>query len=297
MLQWRDIEGRKSMSKDKLEQQHKQDVAKDCAKQATLESKYKFCNAFSSGKKAFIPFVTCGYPSVKKTEQIIYTLAEQGADIIEIGIPFSDPVAEGETIQKANALALQQGVHCEEVFDLVKKVRAKTQVRLAFMTYANIVYAYGVDRFISKMASLGVGGLILADVPYEERNIFANACKQYKVDFISLIAPSSKKRVEIIAKKASGFIYCVSSLGVTGIRSEFDRGLESIINEIRKHSSVPVAVGFGISNATQAKEVAQYADGVIIGSAIMKLCEQYGTKCVEHIATFAKDIRGALDSI
>lgn len=263
---------------------------------ATLDEKYAFAGVFGK-KRAFIPFITCGYPNIQTSKQIIYALAEQGADIIELGIPFSDPVAEGKTIQKANALALQQGVHCEVVFDLVEKVRVKSKVKLAFMTYANIVFAYGIDKFVEKMASLGVGGLILADVPYEERDIFASACEKCKVDFISLIAPSSKSRIEIIAKKASGFIYCVSSLGVTGVRSEIDKGLESIIDEIRKHSSVPVAVGFGISNATQAKEVAKYADGVIIGSAIVKLCEQYGTQCVKHIATFAKDIREALDNI
>lgn len=262
-----------------------------------LDSKYALCGAFDKkGKKAFIPFITCGYPSLDLSEQIIYALEQNGADIIEIGIAFSDPVAEGETIQKASAQALQNGVHCEEVFALVKKMRDKIKSQLVFMTYANIVCAYGIERFITQMASLGVGGLILADVPYEEKAVFAKACQKYGVDFISLIAPSSKSRVDMIAKEASGFIYCVSSLGVTGMRSEFDKGLESMVGEIRKSSSVPVAVGFGISNATQAKEVAKYADGVIIGSAIMKICEQHKEQCVSHIATFAREVREALDS-
>lgn len=249
----------------------------------TLESKYALSHAFSQNptnasntkhKKAFIPFITCGYPSVELSEQILYALESNGADIIEIGIPFSDPVAEGETIQKSSAKALQNGVHCEEVFDFVKKVRGKSEVKLAFMTYANIIFAYGIEVFIAKMASLGVGGLILADVPYEEKDIFASACKKYGVDFITLVAPSSKNRVDMVAKHSSGFIYCVSSLGVTGVRSGFDSALESMISKIRKASSTPIAVGFGISNATQAKEIASYADGIIIGSAIMKICEK-----------------------
>lgn len=269
-----------------------------------LESKYALSSAFSPNpknttkhKKAFIPFITCGYPSIALSEQILYVLESNGADIIEIGIPFSDPIAEGETIQKSSAKALQNGVHCEEVFDFVKRVRSKSEVKLAFMTYANIIFAYGIESFVAKMASLGVGGLILADVPYEEKGVFVSACEKYGIDFITLVAPSSKHRVDMVVRHSSGFIYCVSSLGVTGVRSEVDNALESMISKIRKFSSTPIAVGFGISNPTQAKKIASYADGIIIGSAIMKICEKNEKdekKCVEEVAKFAREIKDAI---
>ena len=245
----------------------------------------KIAEAFENGK-AFIPFVTCGDPSLEVTEQLVYAMAEAGADLIELGIPFSDPTAEGPVIQAANVRALAGGVTTDKIFDMVVRIRQKTDIPMVFMTYANVVYSYGTERFIAKAAEIGMNGLILPDVPFEEKGEFDSVCKAYGLDLISLIAPTSHERITRIAKEAEGFVYCVSSLGVTGMRSSITTDIGAMVSLVKAAKDIPCAVGFGISTPEQAGEMAAKSDGAIVGSAIVKLCEKYGADCVPHVKEY-----------
>lgn len=249
--------------------------------------------AFQNGK-AFIPFVTAGDPNLEVTAEIILAMAEAGADLIEIGIPFSDPVAEGLVIQRADLRALEAGTTTDKIFDMVKAVREKTDIPLAFMTYINPVYVYGTEKFCSKCAEIGIDALIIPDVPFEEKNEIAPYCKKYGIDVISLIAPTSHDRIKTIAKEAEGFVYCVSSMGVTGVRQKITTNVGEMTNLVKEVTDVPTAIGFGISTPEQAKEMSQYADGVIVGSAIVKICEKYGKDCVPYVYDYVKSIKDAI---
>lgn len=249
--------------------------------------------AFENGK-AFIAFITCGDPDLDTTEKIIETMAENGVDMIELGIPFSDPTAEGPVIQAANLRGLAQGVTTDKVFDMIRRVRKRVSIPMVFMTYANVVFSYGTERFIKTAAEVGMSGLILPDVPYEEKAEFADVCKKYGLDLISLIAPTSDERIGMIASSAEGFVYCVSSLGVTGTRSEITSDIDSMIASVRENTDIPVAIGFGISNPEQAAQMAAKSDGIIIGSAIVKLIEKYGKDSVPYVKEFVKEISAAL---
>ena len=236
------------------------------------------------GKKAFIPFITCGDPDLETTEQLVYAMERAGASLIELGIPFSDPTAEGPVIQGANLRALSGGVTTDKIFDLVVKIRKNTAIPLVFMTYANVVFSYGTERFIKRAAEIGMDGLILPDVPFEEKEEFDRVCREYGLDLISLIAPTSHDRIRMIAKEASGFVYCVSSLGVTGTRSAITTDIGAMVKLVKEENDIPCAVGFGISTPEQAAKMCQSADGAIVGSAIVKLCEKYGKDCVPYFA-------------
>ena len=253
----------------------------------------KITEAFSRGK-AFIPFVTCGDPSLDVTEKIVYAMVEAGADLIELGIPFSDPTAEGPVIQGANLRALSGGVTTDKVFDMVEKIRKNTDVPLVFMTYANVVFSYGTERFCKRAQEVGMDGLILPDVPYEEKEEFAEVADKHGLDLISLIAPTSHERIATIAKDAEGFVYCVSSLGVTGMRSQITTDIGAMVKLVKAQKDIPCAVGFGISTPGQAKKMAVQADGVIVGSAIVKLCESYGADCVPYIKEYVKSMKDAI---
>lgn len=245
-------------------------------------------------KKAFIPFVTCGDPNLETTAKIIVEMANAGASVIELGIPFSDPTAEGPVIESANERALAGGVTTDKIFQMVQTVRPKVFVPLVFMTYANVVFSYGIERFAKKCKEIGVDGIILPDVPFEEKEEFDEVCKEYGIDFISLIAPTSENRIATIAKEASGFLYMVSSLGVTGERSEIVCDVEHMISLAKESSSVPCAVGFGISTPAQAKAISQYADGVIVGSAIVGLCEKHKEESPEYIGKYVAEMVNAI---
>ena len=249
--------------------------------------------AFSNGK-AFIPFITCGDPDLATTGAAIRAMEANGADLIELGIPFSDPTAEGPVIQGANLRALQGGVTTDKIFDFVREVRRDVKIPFVFMTYANVVFSYGADRFISTCAEIGVDGLILPDLPYEEKDEFLPVCRKYGVDLISMIAPTSADRIAMIAKEAEGFLYIVSSLGVTGARSEIKTDLASIVEVVRANTKTPCAIGFGISTPEQAHKMAAIADGAIVGSAIIKLLEQYGKDAPEKIGAYVKSMKDAL---
>lgn len=254
----------------------------------------KTVNAFKNGK-AFIPFVTAGDPDLDTTKKLIIGMAQSGADLIEIGIPFSDPVAEGVVIQQADERALSAGATTDKIFDMVSQVREIIpEFPLAFMTYINPVYVYGCEKFLAKCEGLKIDALIVPDIPYEEKEELAPYCEKHGVDFISMITPSSENRIKMIAKEATGFLYCVSSMGVTGVRSEIKTNIGNMIKSVRQVSDIPTAIGFGISTPEQAKQMAQLADGVIVGSAIVKLCAQYGRECVEPVKAYVKEMKAAI---
>ena len=249
--------------------------------------------AFAKGK-AFIPFITCGDPDLETTEAAVMAAIENGADLVELGIPFSDPTAEGPVIQAANLRALTGGVTTAQIFGLVRRLREKTDVPLVFMTYANVVFSRGAESFIRSCSEAGVDGLILPDLPFEEKAEFLPFCRKYGVDLISLIAPTSANRIAMIAKEAEGFIYLVSSLGVTGTRAEITTDLKSIVSVIRKNTDVPCAIGFGISTPDMAARMAKEADGVIVGSAIIKILAARGREAAPYVGSFVKDMKDAI---
>lgn len=250
-------------------------------------------DAFQNGK-AFIPFITCGDPDLETTGAAVRAAVENGADLIELGIPFSDPTAEGPVIQGANLRALAGGVRTEQIFSFVRELRKDIQVPMVFMTYANVVFSYGADRFISTCRDVGIDGLILPDLPFEEKEEFLPLCHRYGVDLISLITPTSMDRISMIAREAEGFLYIVSSLGVTGTRSEITTDLASIIKVVRENTDIPCAIGFGISTPAQAAAMAELADGVIVGSAIIKILEQYGKDAPPRIGDFVGSMKRAI---
>lgn len=253
----------------------------------------KIADAFKNGK-AFIPFITCGDPDLATTEALVRAAAENGADLIELGIPFSDPTAEGPVIQEANERALKAGTTTDEVFSLVRRLRRDITIPLVFMTYANVVFSYGTDRFLQNCVDAGVQGLILPDIPFEEKTEFDPACKAYGLELVSLIAPTSEERIGRIAREASGFVYCVSSLGVTGVRSEITTDIGAMVRRVKAERDIPCAVGFGISTPEQAKKMAAQADGVIVGSAIMKLVARHGRDAVPHVAAYVRSMKDAI---
>lgn len=253
----------------------------------------KIRTAFEKGK-AFIPFITCGDPDLETTAAVVRAAVKNGADLIELGIPFSDPTAEGPVIQGANIRALNGGVTTDQVFDLVRELRKDVTIPLVFMTYANVVFSYGTEKFLSVCAAVGIDGLILPDVPFEEKEEFLPLCRQYGVDLISLIAPTSADRIAMIAGEAEGFLYIVSSLGVTGTRTEIKTDLASIVKVVRENTDVPCAIGFGISTPEQAKKMADVADGAIVGSAIIKILEQYGKDAPSHVGEYVRQMKDAV---
>lgn len=250
-------------------------------------------DAFAHGK-AFIPFVTCGDPDLETTAAVVRSMAENGADLIELGIPFSDPTAEGPVIQGANIRALSGGVTTDKVFDLVRDLRKDVTVPMVFMTYANVVYSYGAEKFISTCKEIGIQGLILPDIPFEEKEEFLEVCHEYDVALISLVAPTSANRIAMIAKESEGFLYIVSSLGVTGTRTEIKTDLDSIVKVVRENTDTPCAIGFGISTPEQCAKMGAIADGAIVGSAIVKLVEQYGREAADPVGEYVRSMKAAL---
>ena len=265
--------------------------------------------AFENGK-AFIPFITCGDPDLETTKAAVREMVKNGADLIELGIPFSDPTAEGPVIQEANVRALSGGVTTDLIFEMVRELRGSEKadggsvigdgetsgtepvtVPMVFMTYANVVYSYGAERFLSACKEIGIDGIILPDLPFEEKEEFLPVCRKYGVDLISLVAPTSEDRIAMIAKEAEGFLYIVSSLGVTGVRSEITTDLGSIVKTVRENTDIPCAVGFGISTPEQAGKMAAVSDGAIVGSAIVKLLAKYGKDAPAEIGKYVKSMK------
>ncbi len=249
--------------------------------------------AFEKGK-AFIAFLTCGDPDLETTARAVRAAVENGADLIELGIPFSDPTAEGPVIQGANIRALSGGITTDKIFAFVRELRRDIKTPMVFMTYANVVFSYGAEKFISTCREIEIDGLILPDLPFEEKGEFQPLCNQYGVDLVSLVAPTSENRIAMIAKEAEGFLYIVSSLGVTGVRSQIRTDLASIVDVVRQNTKIPCAVGFGISTPEQAKKMAAVSDGAIVGSAIVKLLEKYGRNAPGYIGEYVKSMKEAV---
>ena len=252
----------------------------------------KISEAFDN-KKAFVPFITCGDPDLETSKEIIKEMAANGADLIELGIPFSDPTAEGPVIMEANIRALKNNITTDDVFEMVAEVSPEISIPLAFMTYANVVYSYGIERFFKRCQETGICGIILPDVPFEEKAEFEDVALEYGVEFVSMIAPTSEDRIDEISADAKGFIYIVSSLGVTGTRAELNGNIKALVERVRKNTDVPCAVGFGISTPEQAAQMANLSDGALVGSAIVRVIEQYGKDAPSEVGKFVKHMKEA----
>ncbi|GAX08154.1 tryptophan synthase alpha chain [Secundilactobacillus silagincola] len=257
----------------------------------------KLTDAFKN-QKAFIPFVAANDPDFEGTVNNVVALAKGGADIVELGIPFSDPIADGPVIQAADLRALKADpdLPMDTIFDMVKEIRKQTDVPLAFLTYLNIVFQYGYEAFTARCEELGIYGLVIPDMPLEERGELAPIAEKHNVDLIPLVTPISADRIEKIAAAATGFIYVVSSLGVTGERSEFANGLADLVNRIRKVTDVPTAIGFGIHTPEQATEMAQIADGAIVGSACVNIVAEYGRQAPAKLTDYTKQMKAAVNA-
>lgn len=249
--------------------------------------------AFENGK-AFIGFVTAGDPDIETSREIILQMARGGCDLIEIGIPFSDPIAEGPVIQEADLRSLAAGTTTDKVMELTAEISKEVNTPLVFMTYLNVLFRYGYDKFLKKAKESGISGVIVPDLPYEEKEELSSVADKYDIDVISLIAPTSESRIQMIAKSAKGFIYEVSSLGVTGVRNEIKTDLKSITAAIKAVTDLPVAVGFGISTPQQAAKVCRYADGVIVGSAIVRIVAEYGKNAPAKVYDYVKSMKDAV---
>lgn len=248
-------------------------------------------------KKAFIAFVTGGDPDLETTEALIPQMAQAGADLIEIGIPFSDPIAEGVVIQEADERALKAGTTTDKLFEMVSRVRKKIDIPLVFMTYMNPVYTYGTDKFTKRCAECGIDGVIIPDVPFEERDEVKGACEAAGIELISMIAPTSRERISMIASEAKGFLYCVSSLGVTGVRSKITTNIKEMVDHVKEVSNIPCAIGFGIATPEQAREMAAVSDGAIVGSAIVKLVAKYGRDCISPVCEYVREMKSAVAGV
>ncbi|MGN0405449.1 MAG: tryptophan synthase subunit alpha [Bariatricus sp.] len=245
-------------------------------------------------KKAFIPFITGGDPTLDVTKKLLVAMQEAGADLIEVGIPFSDPIAEGPVIQEADERALKGGCTTDKLFDAMKEIKDEMQVPRVFMTYVNAIYSYGKKRFMERCVECGMVGVIVPDMPYEEKGELEDVCHEYGIELISLIAPTSDNRIQMIAREAEGFLYCVSSLGVTGVRNEIKTDIGAMIKKVKEVADIPCAVGFGIATPEQAKDMAAVADGVIVGSAIVKIVAKYGEECVPYVSDYVKSMKEAI---
>ena len=252
----------------------------------------KISEAFEN-KKAFIPFITGGDPSLDVTKKLILAMQEAGADLIEVGIPFSDPIAEGPVIQEADERALAAGCTLDKLFDMIKEIKDEIHIPMVFMTYVNPIYTYGKEKFMQRSVECGMAGVIVPDVPFEEKGELSGVCKEYGIELVSLIAPTSHERIKMIAKEAEGFLYCVSSLGVTGVRKQITTNIGEMIEKVREVTDIPCAVGFGIAEPEQAKEMASLSDGAIVGSAIVKIVAKYGEDCVPYVAEYVKKMKAA----
>lgn len=257
----------------------------------------KIAAAFNKQRKCFIPFITAGDPNLDVTEQLIVAMANAGADIVELGIPFSDPVAEGEVIQAANIRALSAGTTTDKIFAMLKNVRTKTDVPLVFLTYINPIFTYGTEKFLANCQSVGLDGIIVPDVPFEEKAPLAELCRKYGVDLIPLVAPTSDERIKMIAGEAQGYVYIVSSLGVTGVRQDITTDIAAIVRKIREVTDVPAAVGFGIATPQQAREMAAISDGAIVGSAVVQIIGEHGKNCLEPVTDYVKQMAAAVHGV
>ncbi|MDD3902614.1 MAG: tryptophan synthase subunit alpha [Sphaerochaeta sp.] len=253
-------------------------------------------SAFSRGK-AFIPFITCGDPDLDTTKKLVLAMAASGADLIELGIPFSDPIAEGVVIQQADQRALHANTTLAKIFTMVKEIRKETSIPLVFMTYINPIFTYGKEKFLHTCHQTGIDGIIVPDLPFEEQEEILPLCKHYDINLISMIAPTSKQRTTLVAEQSNGFLYCVSSLGVTGMRNTIDDSVQDMVSVAKQVTTTPCCIGFGISNEEQASHFAQFADGIIVGSAIVRMIGEYGRNSIEPVSQFVRSMKKAANHV
>ncbi|MDF2567461.1 MAG: trpA [Oscillospiraceae bacterium] len=254
----------------------------------------KFSDLKEQNQKALITFVTAGDPDIKTTEEVILSMLSSGADIVEIGVPFSDPMAEGPVIQAASERALSAGTRLTGIFELVRNLRKKTNEPLLLMMYVNTIFRFGTDKFFLLCNETGIDGVIIPDLPFEEQDEFKDIADSYGIHTINLVAPTSKDRIQMIAQNSHGFLYCVSSTGVTGTRASFSTDFDEFFGEIKKYSKIPYAVGFGISGPDQARVIKEYCDGVIVGSAIVQIVGEHGKNATKYVGDFVKSLKTAL---
>ena len=254
----------------------------------------KLNKAFTD-KKAFIAFVTCGDPDIETTKKLALALDKNGADIIELGMPFSDPVAEGPVIQSANVRSLANGCTTDKIFDMIQELKGSIKAPVILTTYTNVVFSYGIERFCKKASEVGVSGIVIPDIPYEEKQEFSAPCKNNGIDYISLVASTSEKRIEMIAKEAEGFVLCTSTLAADEEREK--RYIFNMVNDIKKVCDLPIVAGLDVSSVSQAVRLAAMTDGVIVDCAIVEIVEKYKEKSPEYVAKLAAEIRSKLDEI
>lgn len=260
----------------------------------------KFSQLASQGKKAFIAYITAGDPDLETSLKIAETLAQSGVDIVEMGIPFSDPLADGMVIQLAAQRALEGGATLQKILDGIQRLRERAEVPIVLFTYYNPVYKFGLEKLISRASQVGVDGLLILDLPPEEALVAADLIKRSGMKQIALIAPTTpEERIDLICAHASGFIYYISREGVTGMQATVSDSLGERLALIRKHSALPVAVGFGVSNPEQARQVAQQADGVVVGSAIVNEIAQYGKSpdILQKVEAFVRPIAQSIQEV
>jgi tryptophan synthase alpha chain len=250
-----------------------------------------------AGEAALLPYLTVGYPSLHLTRRLVPLLPARGADLIELGVPFSDPVADGATIQRASQGALQAGVSLDDCLDVAAAARAQTGVPLLFMSYYNPIHSYGIERFAAACVEAGIDGMIVPDLPPEEAGDLLAACASRDIDLIFLVAPTTTEdRLKRIAEIANGFIYCVSLTGVTGARNRIGEGVEALVARVRRYTSLPVVVGFGISTPEHVATVSRIADGAVVGSALINRIEALGdndAEVIDGVARYISELKAA----
>lgn len=249
-------------------------------------------------RKALITFVTAGDPNLNTTKRLVKEMEASGADIIELGIPYSDPIAEGPVIQLANSRALKNSIKIKDIMNMVSEVRKEVKVPLVYLLYYNCILQYGPERFFTDCKDCGIDGVIIPDLPFEERDEIDGVADQFDVNIITLVAPTSRERIEKITRDAKGFLYCVSSLGVTGVRNSFNTDFNEFFSYINKYCNIPKAIGFGISTPEHVRSLRGYSDGLIVGSAIVRQVEKSSSEdeAVKNVGSYVKELREALDS-
>lgn len=257
----------------------------------------KFKELKDKNQKALITFLTAGDPTLDVTIRIVKEMESRGADVIELGIPYSDPIAEGPVIQQANARALKNNINIKDIMEMVREIRKEVTVPLLYLLYFNCILQYGPEKFFAECSKSGLDGVIIPDLPYEEQGEIEDVAYKYSIDIISLVSPTSKERIETIAKNAKGFLYCVSSLGVTGVRKDFDTDFEEFFSYVNKVTDIPKALGFGISTTEHIYQLRKYCDGLIVGSAIVKKIGESasGEEAVKNVGEYVASLRKALD--
>lgn len=249
----------------------------------------------AKNKKALITFVTAGDPDIRTTKNCVLEMFDNGASIVELGVPFSDPIAEGPTIQKSSLRSLTGGTNLDKIFSLVEELRKETDKPILLMMYVNTIFKYGTEKFFSLCKEKQIDGVIIPDLPFEERDEIKIFAEKYGIYNIFLVAPTSHERVKMIADESNGFLYVVSSLGVTGTRNEISTDFNSLLAPIKDGRHCPCCIGFGISNGEQARKMVSYCDGAIIGSAVVRIMEKYGTESPAYVGDFVKSVREEMD--